>query len=249
MSQEICGRAREPLEPGASPPGPLVDPAGHWAQARSPGGAGQPCGPSERSTSRQGVLVDTAGPRTRARVAQEIWRSREHSVQARVAWGNWSTTWALGPAHKSPGRACRPRRPSDQACISRESWSTLQALEHSPRSAGTFGQARRPSGMGLSLPGELVDNVGLRPERESHGSAGGNRGPSEKGASRSGELVDLACYRSWAREKWDSWSTPRTIGPWSESHGTDGRPRRSMDMNPSRQGVYSAPLAPVPEPE
>ena len=162
MSQEICGRAREPLEPGASPPRPLVDPAGHWAQARSPRGAGQPCGPSERSTSRQGVLVDTAGPRTRARVAQEIWRSREHSAQARVAWGNWSTPWSLGPVRESPGRACRPRGPSDRGPsrlgelvnpagtatrpqVSRDIWSSLQALRHGPESPGRAGGQCGPS--------------------------------------------------------------------------------------------------------
>ena len=103
--------------------------------------------------------------------------------------------------------------------------------------------------MGPRIPGELVDNAGHRPEHESPGSAGGHRGPAEKGASRSGELVDLLGYRSWARENWDSWTTPRTISPWSESHGTDGRPRGFLDMSPSRLGVYSTPLAPVPEPE
>ena len=188
-----------------------MNPAGHQAQARFPGRAGQPCGSWDR-----------------ALVTREIWRPHEHSAQARVAWRNWSTSWALGPAHESPGRACRPHGPSDRGRVARESLSTPQALEHGPRSAGTSGRAHRTSGVGPSLPGELVNNAGHRPERKLPGSAAGYRGPLEKSASRSGELFDLAGYWNMARENWDSWLTPWTIGPWRESLGTDGRPRAGL---------------------
>ena len=76
-SHETCGRACGPSELGASPPGQLVDSAGHRTQARLPGRAGQPRGPSDRATraggprrtsdnspGSAGHLVDLTGPRT-----------------------------------------------------------------------------------------------------------------------------------------------------------------------------------------
>ena len=65
-SQETCRRARGLSEPGASPLGQVVEPAGHWAEARSPGRVGQPGGTSDLSASPLGHLFDIMGPRTLA---------------------------------------------------------------------------------------------------------------------------------------------------------------------------------------
>ena len=223
---------------------------GHWPKMLRT--AGRPPGASEAGVSRAGQVVDPVGQKNRTRVTREFLSNggpsdpsascpgnlvpREHSAQCRVTWGNWSTPWARGPAHESPGRACRPRGPSEMARVSRKIWSTPQALDHGPRSAGTSGRARRPSGMGPSLPGELVDNAGHRPERESPGSAGERCGTSEPSASRLGELVDHAGPGTIARDARDIWSTPRDLGPQRESPSRAGRHRGPSDTGLSCPG-------------
>ena len=91
----ISGRHRDPLEPGASRPGQLVDPAGHRALARD----AQDCGSAplalEPSVIRPGVLVKTAGLPT----------------QAQVAWESASIPRIIGPGPRGTGQLDDPAGP------------------------------------------------------------------------------------------------------------------------------------------
>ena len=72
-------------------------------------------------------------------------------------------------------------------------------------------------------------------ESESAGTAGRPRGPLDTGASRLGQLVNHGA--PWTRERvaWDSWSTPRQLGPGKASAGIAGQP-----CGPSDPGSESA---------
>ena len=173
------------------------------------------------SSSRPGVLVDTAGPRNRARVTRESW---------------W-TPCALGEECESPGRAGRLRglkepgasRPGElvdtagpriHADVLLECWSSPRDLGHVPE-----------------LPRTSVDAAALGPRCELSWTAGQPQGISDPCLSRPGQLVYPAGPRTRVRVSWDSWSSPHALGPGLEPPGTAGRPRRPSDPGPSRMGL------------
>ena len=194
--------------------------------------------------------MDTAGPRNRARVTRESW---------------W-TPCSLGEECESPGRAGRPRGLTETGAsrprqlfdtagtgtrpkVGRDIWSTPQDLRLGPESPGRASRQCGPS-TGARVARECCRTPrALGEDCESLRRAGRPRGLSEPCAILPGELVDPAGPRNRAREDWDSWSTPWTIRPGPESHGTDVRPRGSLDTSPRRPGFYSTSLAHVPKPE
>ena len=110
----------------------------------TPGTAGQQRGPLDPGPSRQRLLVEPAGHRTRVRVARD----------------SWSTQRDLGHGDDSPGRAGRPRWPSDPgpshpgqlvdpkglrtwAPVARDSWLTRRALGCKRLWPGRAGRTRR----------------------------------------------------------------------------------------------------------
>ena len=207
-----CWSTPQAMEPGASPLGELVYPAGPLPERESPWRAGRPRrtsdpglsrplgrhrGPKDKGPSYLGQLVEPAGLRTRARVARD---SR-------------STLRARGHGPELPEMACRPRGPSDTSLNALESCSIPQALEHGPRSHETCGGARGLSEPGASPLGELVNPAGHQAQARSPGRAGQPRGPSEPSTSRQGVLVDTAPPRTRARGAWESWSNVRVIRP------------------------------------
>ena len=161
--------------------------------------AGRPPGASEAGVSRAGQVVDSVGKKNRTRVTREFLSNGgpsdpsascpgnlatpRHSAQARVTWGNWTTPWAHGPTHESPGSTCRPRGPSDPG-PSRPG----ELVDH----AGPRTIAREARDI-WSTPRDLG------PQRESPSRAGRHRGPSDTGLSRPGELVETTGYHSRAR--------------------------------------------------
>lgn len=159
--------------------GHLVEPTCPRTQARVPGTAGRPRGPSDSGPSPPGQLVDPAGPRTRARVPRD----------------SLSTPHARGPGPESPGTGGRPCGTSDpgpsslgklvdtasiqtQARVTRDIWSKPWALGIRPESPGTAGQPRLPADQvqvawercstlrhlrrGPDSPGMLFDTMGTR---------------------------------------------------------------------------------------
>ena len=172
----------------------------------------------------------------------------------------------FGHESESPGSVLNTAGTNTRAGVAWDIWSTPRAIGDGRETSGTAGQHRVTTVTSLSQPGELVDPAGPRtcsrvlreswltprafgPKRELPRRAGQIRRLSEPCASLRGDLVDPAGPRKRAREDWDSWSTLWTIGPGPESHGTDGRTCGTLDMSPSRPGVYSTPLVTVPEPE
>ena len=191
--------------------------------------------------SRPGVLVNTAGLRILARIAQDCWPNPP----------------TFGSRPEPPGRAGHHRRPSDtgtsrlgqlintqgplagaesprtavhttgnrtQARVNRDSWSRAWALEHLPRSPWTSGQQQGPSDNCANRPGELVDTAGPRNQarvfRESWSIPRALRPKREL----PGTMVDPAVPRTLARVAWDSWLNPRGHGDWCKSSGRAGRP-------------------------
>jgi len=167
------------LGPGPESPGRAgrnTRALGHWPKMLRT--AGRPPGASEAGVSRAGQVVDSVGKKNRTRVTREFLSNGgpsdpsascpgnlatpRHSAQARVTWGNWSTPWAHGPTHESPGRTCRPRGPSDRGPsrpgelvnpagtgtrpqVGRDIWSSPQALRHGPESPRRAGRQCGPS--------------------------------------------------------------------------------------------------------
>ncbi|RKM63495.1 hypothetical protein C0215_20085, partial [Clostridioides difficile] len=83
------------------------------------------------------------GPRSRARVARDIW---------------W-TLQGLGHGPESPGRPGHHLGLSDPGPRRRRPQSTSRAVGHELESPGTAGQTRGPSDPGRSRPGHLVETV------------------------------------------------------------------------------------------
>ena len=170
--------------------------------------------------SHPGGLVDSVGPRTRAR----------------VTWDCWSILWANRHRSDSPGTAGRYRGPSDPdpnhpghmldpagprtlARVARENWSPPRGLGPGPESPGKTGRHRGPSFTVLSPLGELVDTAGPRtraqvtrdswsstldlaqePELESPRTGGGTRWTSGMAPNHMGELLESrASDQSWSR--------------------------------------------------
>ena len=143
----------------------------------SPSTAGQNRGPSVTGPILPGQLVDPAGSRARAHVAQEFSSILLDIDQSVSHPGCWSTLWALGPGPESPssgGRghgasATRTSHPGElvdtagppaHAQFLRDSWSTTQALGHGPELPGTDVQPHRPWEQSPSPPGVLVKPAG-----------------------------------------------------------------------------------------
>ena len=126
----------------------------------------------------------------------------------------------LGNEYESPGIVLDTTGTRTRARVAWDIWSTPQAIGAVRDSSGTAGPHRRPSDTSPSRPGELVDPTAPRTCPES---------PRE--------MVNPAGPRNRALVAWDRWSIPRALGQGPESHGTDGRPRGSLDINPSCPGV------------
>ena len=146
-----------PSDPSPRRPGELVHTADQGHVPMWPGTACRHRGPSDPSGNRLGVLVDIAGPGTRAQVAR----------------GRWSTPRALEPERESPGCAGPPRGHSDPstshpgelvdhaglrtiARVPRDIWSTPRDLGPQRELPRRAGRHRGPSDMGPSRPGQLV---------------------------------------------------------------------------------------------
>ena len=182
------------------------------------GTAGRPRECSDLGKVPPGYLVEPTGPWAWARVIPEV----------------WSTPWAIGPEHNSPGRAgqnCGPSEPCrsglgelvdhvrsrSNALVTRVRWSTLQALGPWLESPGTAGLPHGPTDQGPSHPGQLVTPPALGCKREWPGTAGPPCRPSDPGPSHPGQLVNPAGPRARARVTPESLSTLRAIRPESET--------------------------------
>ena len=156
-----------------------------------------------------GELVDTVGPRTRARPSRDSWsspqdlrhgpecprtagRARRTSSTARVTWDSWSTPRALRPLSEWPGKSGRRGR----------HWNP--------------GLGRPGHRTGPRFPGQLVDSAAPRIQSrvarecwstpralghwpQSPEISGVPRGASEPGASRPGQLDNPAGHRTRGR--------------------------------------------------
>ena len=100
-----------------------------------------------------------------------------------------------------------------KARVALESWSTPGPLGPDLESHRTAGRNRGPSDMGASRPRPLVKPAVHGPGLELPGISGQPGGPSGRGPSRPGWLVYTAGPPTRARVAWDTWSTPRTLGP------------------------------------
>ena len=162
--------------------------------------------------SRPGQLVEPAGHRALARVAQDC----------------RSTSRALGHDPESFGTAGRPRGPSDPStrhlgklidtagpqaqfqvsCMTmRDSCMTTRALRHGPESPWRAGRPRGHLDPSASHPGELVDPRGPGTGHESPGSVGRTRGPLDPGPSQPGQLVYPLGTRTRTQDARDICST------------------------------------------
>ena len=127
--------------------------------------------PSEPARINPGELIDTTGPRPRARVPRDSWSTTDA----------WSTQLALGLKHEWPVRAGRPRWPFETGAshlgelvdptgpwkrarvpressstegprtstrVARDSWLTPRALVHGPESPRRPGRPRGHSDLG-----------------------------------------------------------------------------------------------------
>ena len=100
---------------GREASGQQVDPAGHRTQSRSPKRAGQIRGPSDTSTSRPGVLVDTAGTRTRSGISQESWWTPRFHGPKQESFVSLVDPAGHRTQAESCGRAVRHRSPWSKA--------------------------------------------------------------------------------------------------------------------------------------
>ena len=87
----------------------------------------------------------------------------------------------------------------------------------------------------------------IRPEAEPPGSAGRQRGPSEQGPSRTGLLVDTGNHRNTLRNVRETWSTPRSLGPWPMSARTAVGPAGPRAQARGTWDSWSMPRALRPE--
>ena len=116
-------------------------------KCKLPGRTGRPHGHSDRSLRHPGHLVESVGPRTRARgpgtaghPCGPMDQGPSGSVQlvdtagprtrTRVTRERCSTPWALGPVPESPRKTSPHLGPRSQARDSRESWSKPRARRH-----------------------------------------------------------------------------------------------------------------------
>ena len=175
-----------------------------------------------------------------ARLARDSWSTEGPRTRTRVAWEIWSTLRALGHLPESPGSGDRPHDPLTRARDARDRWLTPGALGHmceSPGKAvqhpgtrarfelpGTAGQPRGPSEPGLSHPGQLVDPASprewARVPRECWST------PKFLGTRLEfpGQLVKPVGPQKPAQFTRKSWWTPRAIVPGPELPGSAGRP-------------------------
>ena len=145
-----CWSTPQAMEPGASPLGELVSPAGPLPERESPWRAGRPRRTSDPGLSRPGQLVDTVGPGPRARVTWFFFTApattEPYTLSPREArLISWSPYWSAscpvqlvdiaGLRHgpETPGRAVRHRR----------HWNTAPGpTRHVVEPAGYRSQAR-----------------------------------------------------------------------------------------------------------
>lgn len=157
-------------------------------------------GPSDKSASHPGELLDTAGARNGPRVARDNWSTPRGCRLGR----EWSMTAGRprGPSDPSsspPGDLVNPTGPQIRARDARESWSTPRELGLGPKAPRTDGPPRQPSDTGPSCPGQLVDTPGPQSRTRITGKAGRTCGPSDPRPSRPGEMVDSAGPQIQAR--------------------------------------------------
>ena len=168
--------------------------------------------------SRLGDLVDTAGPRRRARFPRDSWSNLRallhrpefpchlvttgrHETRAPFARKSRSTPRGIGPKRDMPRTDGRHRVHSDRKMRLLGELDTLQALGPMCKWPGSAARTCRPSGTGPSHPEYLVDPTGLQTQAR------------------------------FARE---SWSKPRALAKGPESRGTAGRKRGPSDLGPNR---------------
>ena len=200
-----------------------------WSKLRAlrpkhewPGRAARARRPSEPARIQPGELVDTTGPRTRARVTRDSWSTTDA----------WSTQRALRPKHEWPVKAGQPRGPSEPARshpgelvnsagpwawarVSQESWWTPWALGPGPDSPKPSDQPHWHSVTSASRPGLLVHPTGNRTQ-------------------------------TWVAR--DSCSNPHAFRHGPESPGTTGGPCWSSGMGQIPLGPPVDPTGPQTRP-
>ena len=153
-------RHRGPSDQGRSRPGQLIPQWDIGHRPELPGIAGRPrdfrpepesCGrvdqhrgPSSTRPSRPIQVVDSAGPRTWARVPRD----------------RWSIAGSVGQKCESSGTAVRHPGPRAWSRAARDSWSTPRDFGHGRQSPGTAGPPRGQLEEGLRHTGLLVDPAG-----------------------------------------------------------------------------------------
>ena len=194
-SPGTADRPRGPLDSCPSPSGPLFKPRCPRKKRKSPRPAVRHHGTSGLGPSCLGLLVDTAGLRTRTGVGRD---SR-------------STPQAFEPWPEAPRRAGRPRGHSDI-------WLMLWVLGPGQVSPGTASPNCGPCGTGQVTP-DASRHHGLSDQGPSHPGQMVDSGPSNPNPSGPGELVFTPGPNARARVTWKSWSTPRAFGPGPQSPG------------------------------
>ena len=168
----------------------------------------------------KGGLVNTVGPRKRARVAREC----------------RATPQAIGLVRESPGRSGRPLGPLDPgpnrprdlvdtmgpqtlARVTRDIWTTPRGHGVGRESSRTAGRPRGPLDMRPSRPGELVHTAGTRTRSQIARECWLTPRGLVPGPGRPRHLFANVGHRNRAM-----------------SHGRPGQHRGPMGSGPSRAG-------------
>ena len=106
---------------------------------RRRGTAGRPLRPLDQGRSRPGQLVNTAGPRVRARVARGIRSTPRDIRHGRESPGTAGRPWPSDPNASRPEELVHTAGPKAWAGVAQDSWSTPSALGPEPHSPGTAG--------------------------------------------------------------------------------------------------------------
>ncbi len=239
-----CWSTPQAMEPGASPLGELVYPAGPLPERESPWRAGRPRRTSDPGLSRPGQLVDTVGPGPRAR----------------VTWDSLSTLRAIGPEPESPGKAGLPHGPSDLSASCPVQLVDIAGLRHGPETPGRAVRHRRHWNTAPAPTRYVVEPASHWSQERvlrDHWLTLQALGPKP---DRPGERVNPAGPRNGARITKECWSTPQALGreresprrsggpastqPKPESPGGTGQTRGPSDPSASCPGVLVDPVGP-----
>ena len=173
-------------------------------EPESSGSAGRPRECSDPSTSRPGMMFDTACPPSGPGQLVDTTGPR---TQARVTRDSCLTPQALGTGPSCPRKLVDPAGPRTRAQVIKDIGTTFRALGHERESPGNAGQPRVYSHPSVSRQGPLVESAGPRTRDRVTRRAGRLRGTSGK-----------------ARFFQDACSTPRALRPGPKSPRTADPP-------------------------